>query len=335
MSDPAVSVILPTYKRVQLLKRAIDSVCAQTFDDWELIVIDDGPSHDGTDRLVAGYGRRHGGRIVFIEQPNQGCNAARNAGIEAARGRYLAFLDADDEFKPAKLQRQLELFRLRPDLGLVFCDFSFVDLQGRFHDSVFDVDAPLARQVPYQEVAPGLRVCAPSLFEYLIRQYFIATIVGLVRRDMLADDIRFYVDNLYGRTEWMFYLDLSRRCRVGYVDEPLAVNHFVKGSISRTSRIRNSIDHRSLLRTMRSRYDDCSAEARHAIREQLAYTCRQLGMHSYKLFEYGAAARYFGEALCVEFDGTTVVYMMQSIARWISRFGRPGHEPRLRVSTQQ
>lgn len=331
MSRPWVSIVVPTFNSESFVGRMIESVETQTFEDWELIIVD-GTSSDGTAQRVADYRDRIGDRLVFIQQPNQGCNAARNAGIEASRGAFVAFLDSDDAFLPTKLERQLELFDLRPDLGMVFCDYSHIDLAGVFHRSTFDTEMRPIRDVPVEEVAPGLCVCAANFFEHLIRGYFVATITGMVRRDVLADDIRFYVDNWYGVCEWMFYLEITRRCRVGFVDEPLCVNHFIPYSISRTSRIRNSIDHRNLLHTIRRRFPDCSPAAAAALRDQLADTCRQLGLHGYKYDEYGPAVRYFAESLRERPDLRTAAYLMQSALRWILRRGRPGREPRLRTA---
>lgn len=328
MSNPAVTIVVPTYHRVQYLERMINSVCAQTFEDWELLIVD-GKSDDGTAELVNGFKPRLGDRLVFIEQVNQGCCVARNTGIAAARGQYVAFLDSDDEFRPTKLERQMELFRLRPDLGLVYCDYSFIDLQGRHHRSFFEEVAPVARQAPYEEVGPDLKVCGPDLFDYLIQRYFIATIVGVVRREVLGHDIRYLDHNMYC-CEWMFYLEIVRRCRAGYVDEPLCLHHFVEGSISRTSAIRNSVYHRSLLRIMRRRFADCSAPAMREMHRQLGNTCRQLGFHSYKHSEYGPAARYFAESLRERPGLHIAVSLLQASGRWLLSLGRPGDEPLLR-----
>ncbi len=330
MTTPLVSLVVPTYNGAPYVRRMIDSIIAQTCDDWELIIVD-GTSRDGIAQHVAEYKSKLGSRLTFIEEPNQGCNAARNTGIDASRGEFVAFLDIDDEFMPTKLERQLELFRLRPDLGLVYCDYSYIDLEGEFHRSVFDSHVRLARQVPYEEIAPRLHVCSPDLFEYLIQEYFIATIVGMVRRSVLGTDIRFHVDNWYGLTEWMFYLDIVRRSRAGYVNEPLCLNHFVRGSISRTSRIRNNIDHRNLLQTMKARYADCSTRAKRTIRANLAQACRQLGMQSYKKQEFGSAIRYFAEAMCEGPRVTTAVHLLQSAGRWGLRMGQPGNDPRVRL----
>ena len=90
---PLVSIILPTYNRADTIRRAIRSVEAQTYTNWELIVIDDG-STDGTADQVAGLDAR----VRIIRQGNQGTAGARNAGLKASRGEYLAFLDSDDEW---------------------------------------------------------------------------------------------------------------------------------------------------------------------------------------------------------------------------------------------
>lgn len=329
MSQPRVSVIVPTYNSERFVGRMIDSVRSQTFDDWELIIVD-GNSADGTASRVESYQPALGDRLVFIEQRNQGCNAARNAGIEASRGAFVAFLDSDDEFLPTKLERQIELFERRPALGLVYSDFSYINLEGVRRRSTFDTMTPVAREVPYEEVSPGLCVCAPDLFEYLVRLPFIATIVGMVRREVLSDDIRFHVDNWYGVCEWLFYLEVADRCRAGFVNEPLCLNHFVPESISRTSRVRNSIDHRNLLRTVRGRFTDCSASAARVLSGHMACTCDQLGVHSYRKAEYGAALRYFAESMRERWTARTGLYLLQSACRWAAALGRPGQEPRLR-----
>jgi glycosyltransferase involved in cell wall biosynthesis len=102
---PLVSVIIPTYNRAALLERAIHSVLAQTFHDFELIVVDDGSSDSTADLL-----HTFEGRIKTVFQENRGVSAARNLGIKEATGRLLAFLDSDDEWLPAKLARQTALF---------------------------------------------------------------------------------------------------------------------------------------------------------------------------------------------------------------------------------
>jgi GT2 family glycosyltransferase len=107
-------VIIPAYNAAWCIRRAIDSVLAQDYRDFELIVVDDG-SQDDTAALLAGYGDA----LRVVSKSNGGLSSARNAGIAAARGAFVAFLDADDWWLPAKLARQLALMDARPDL--MFC----------------------------------------------------------------------------------------------------------------------------------------------------------------------------------------------------------------------
>ena len=107
---PRVSVVVPTYNRAWCLAEALDSVLAQDVAGVELIVVDDG-STDGTPQLLAGYGAA----IRILRQENRGVSAARNAGIAAARGGLVAFLDSDDLWLPGKLRAQVDFFAEHPE----------------------------------------------------------------------------------------------------------------------------------------------------------------------------------------------------------------------------
>ena len=109
-ANPSVSVIIPTYNRGWSLRAAIDSVQAQAFDDFELIVVDDG-STDDTPQILDDYGPA----VTVIRQANAGVSAARNTGIRAARGALVAFLDSDDRWLPEKLSAQVDFFAAHPD----------------------------------------------------------------------------------------------------------------------------------------------------------------------------------------------------------------------------
>lgn len=301
-SDPLVSVIVPAYRASRTLARCIDSVLAQTFTGWELILVEQSgagtPERAAAVEIVRTTRRwmRNPERFRLIEQENTGASGGRNRGIEESRGKFVAFLDADDEYLPEKLDRQLALFRLQPELGLVFGDYAFIDLEGRRHESVFDELAPEARRAPSQEIAPGLRVCGPDLFRHLARQYFIATIVGMVRREVLADDLRFSTAHCYAE-EWLFYLEIVRRTRAGYVDEPLCLHHHVAGSASRTSKSENLTNLARLLEEMLRRFAGADRETRTEIRRRLAGVRSDLAMSAYARGEHRAAALEWARSL--------------------------------------
>ncbi len=116
--DPAVSVVITTFNRARSLQRALESVLAQTFRDYEVIVVNDG-STDATASLLLGYGDR----IRVVSQENRGIGPARNRAMDEARGRYVAFLDDDDWWHPDKLAVQLEFMASHP--GFVGCSVPF------------------------------------------------------------------------------------------------------------------------------------------------------------------------------------------------------------------
>src|SRR4051794_36269759 len=111
-ANPLVSVVIPAFNRAFILPEALDSVLAQTFKDFELIVVDDG-STDDTEEVLRPYVERRG--VRFLPQANQGPAAARNRGIEAARGKYVAFLDSDDLWLPIKLSVQIPRMEAHPE----------------------------------------------------------------------------------------------------------------------------------------------------------------------------------------------------------------------------
>ena len=113
---PEFSIVIATYNRAHSLGRAVVSVLAQTHQKWELIIVDDG-SHDSTQKLVEGWSDT---RIQYIKfEENQGASAARNRGIDEARGKYVLVWDSDDELYPHALEKLNVLFKRHPDVGIV------------------------------------------------------------------------------------------------------------------------------------------------------------------------------------------------------------------------
>jgi glycosyltransferase involved in cell wall biosynthesis len=123
---PTVSVIMPCYNAARFLSSSVGSVLAQTFTDWELVAVDDG-STDETAAVLESFGD---GRIRIIRQANAGVTRARNAGIRAARGHFLAFLDADDTWHPEFLQRMLTAVEQRGEPAIAYCGWQNLGLEG-------------------------------------------------------------------------------------------------------------------------------------------------------------------------------------------------------------
>ena len=115
-----VSVIIPSYNRADIINETIDSVLAQTYANVEVIVIDDG-STDNTRGVVAAY---RDPRLHYSYKTNGGLSAARNAGLDSARGEFIAFLDSDDVWQSWKLAAQMQIFERHPEVGLIWSDMS-------------------------------------------------------------------------------------------------------------------------------------------------------------------------------------------------------------------
>ncbi|MDB5594553.1 MAG: family 2 glycosyl transferase [Hyphomicrobiales bacterium] len=118
---PLVSVIVPIYNSRAFLPETMASVFAQDLQDFEILLVDDG-STDGSAELAEAYAAQHPGRVHYLqheEHANKGASASRNLGIAHARGEFLALLDADDVWRPAKLREQLAIMRDHPDVGMV------------------------------------------------------------------------------------------------------------------------------------------------------------------------------------------------------------------------
>jgi hypothetical protein len=141
---PKVSVLVPAHNYQSFVEQSLESALAQDYpaERLEIVVVDDG-STDGTADVVRAVMARNPGRIRFVQQHNQGQLAAIARARAEATGELLAFLDADDEWLPTKVSKQVALFEARPDVALVFCDMTTIDTEGRvLKHSLFDPGEP-------------------------------------------------------------------------------------------------------------------------------------------------------------------------------------------------
>ncbi|MBK9122946.1 MAG: glycosyltransferase [Chloroflexi bacterium] len=129
MTDPRISIVIPAYNARSTIADAVDSCLAQTFPDFEIIVVDDGSSDGTADLLAERYADEP--RLRVIRQENAGVSAARNAGIAAARGEFIHFLDADDNLLPQKLEASLAIVDGDPTVGVVYGPGQPVEDDGR------------------------------------------------------------------------------------------------------------------------------------------------------------------------------------------------------------
>lgn len=174
--EPRVSVIIPTHNCGAYIGDAIESVVAQTYAEYEIIVVDDG-STDDTKTALAPYV----GRIHYLCQNNRGVSAARNAGIARARGEVVAFLDADDMWLPLKLELQLEALQGHPDVALCFTDFLEFDKSGVTMPSRMNTRANARAWFERYRVGNSEVACGP-MYEDLLQANWIHTSSVVIRR---------------------------------------------------------------------------------------------------------------------------------------------------------
>ena len=149
---PRVSIVIPAYNPGHYLDLAIQSVVAQTFTDWELIVVDDGSAED-----LSYIGEKYSA-VKMIRQSNQGASVARNAGILASSGRLIAFLDSDDLWEPTKLEHQITLMNANPNAGLCHTSFQIINAQGAVTGPGFQ-----GYDKDYNELLMGCGICASTV----------------------------------------------------------------------------------------------------------------------------------------------------------------------------
>jgi glycosyltransferase involved in cell wall biosynthesis len=194
-----VSVVIPVFNGGQFVGQAILSVLKQTWRDLEVIVVDDG-STDETPSVVGEFGDR----ILYLRQERQGVSVARNAGIRAARGEYLAFLDADDVWLPQKLQRQIECLNDNPDVGAVGCGHYVVDREL----NILEKKIPSCWQSPLEDLL---------LFR---SNWGLFSSTLLVRRSVI-ERVGGFDPSLSTSADWDLAIRIARQCGVTFVGEPL------------------------------------------------------------------------------------------------------------------
>jgi glycosyltransferase involved in cell wall biosynthesis len=253
---PTVSVIIPTYNRADLVTQAIDSVLQQTYQDFELIVVDDG-STDDTESIVRAYGDR----VLYVRTQNGGTGHARNVGMEHASGRYLTFLDSDDLLYPYALEFGTRLLERFPDVSMVCAEVTGFDDHGfleRFHlkryhgstyrdaaityEAIFPLSMPLpATGALPDEVLredPGVRdrrVYYGNIYDAYLLNIVLFQNNAMLRRGAV-EAIGPRNEAIYCFEELDYLVRLSRHHDVLFADVPTYLLRYHEGQLSTTVR---------------------------------------------------------------------------------------------------
>ncbi len=220
MPDIKVSVIIPTYNRAGLIKRSIRSVLDQTYQDFEIIIVDDG-STDDTKTVIESIS---GPKIRYIRHEiNRGPSAARNTGIKNANGRYIAFQDSDDEWLPDKLEKQMICFDgENNNISIVYCGLWRIK-----RDNAILIPSP---STPLKEGDIHLSVCAGN---------FIA-MPTIVCKTECFSKAGLFDEKFNHLVDWDLLIRLSKYYRIKYVDEPLVLSYFTPGGVNEQGQIKEA-----------------------------------------------------------------------------------------------
>jgi len=270
----SVSLVIATFNHARLLAEAIDSALSQTLDPVDVVVVDDG-STDDTPAVLA----RYDARIRVLRQPNRGLAAARNAGLAATRGTYVAFLDADDVLAPTKLAEQVAVLERAPTLGWTYCDV------------LIETVATGARVTASERFGYGARALDGWLFPELIHGNFIPVIAPLVRRTAL-EVVGGFDERLTALEDWDLWLRLALSAEARYSPAVLATYRVRPGGMSEDRSRMDRNRFRVLDKLHRNR--PAALEGLGSVgRRIIADTHNWLGKEAYACGDWGEARRRF------------------------------------------
>ena len=199
---PFVTVVIPTYYRPKKLSFTIHSVLKQTFENIEIIVVNDGEDELLVKKVIEEFNDK---RIRYLKnQKTKGANGARNTGLENSKGKYIAFLDDDDLWYPHKIQKQLEVFNQSSNLGFVYSGFEIIS----------PADPHLSKKIFPQKKG--------QLYNEIINGNFIGSPTPLIKKKVLYSAGAFD-ENLKSCQDWELWIRIATITQFDFVNEILAV----------------------------------------------------------------------------------------------------------------
>lgn len=223
--DPIVSVIVPAYNAELYIEEALKSIFEQTFHSYEIIVVDDG-SKDRTSEIV----HRFADRLLYIRQENSGPSKARNTGIQSARGKYIAFLDADDLWTKNKLELQIGFLETHPDIGMTFADmmtFNENDVTSKSHFQ------DIKRKNPYlYDILVREQNDLKDIFLMLLKGNFIPTGTVVIRKSCL-DQAGLFDESISSVEDLDMWMRISMFCKVCFLPYVLEKKREHESNISK------------------------------------------------------------------------------------------------------
>ncbi len=264
-----VSVIIPTFNRRDYITIALDSVLAQTYKDYEIIIIDDGSSDDTKEVL-----KPYRDNLRYFFQENRGIAPSRNRGIEEARGDYIALLDSDDYWLPEKLEHQVNGFRKNPQCGMIATRCSSIDSSGRFR----------------KHNRPGK---SGWVLLDLFKANFIRTSSAMITRECLTT-VGLFDESLTECEEYDLWLRIAKHYPISFINDPLTIYTDNPHGVSTDSLVGRLIR----LKVLEKEYLKESIPSA-LYRKRLAQNYRHVGRHFLNRGKKEEGKRYLKNALAL------------------------------------
>jgi len=220
-----ISIIIPTYNSAQYICEAIESVLNQTYKDFEIIVVDDG-STDNTKEVIKPYLNK----MKYIYQQNSGPSAARNRGIQEAKGEYIAFLDADDIWLPQKLELQIKFMEKEKEVGLIFSDMVLFNEKEIIKNS-FLKEKLFFNKLSIKSLSSTEKVIYDNVFNALLQENFIPTNTVIVKKECF-NKVGFFDETLFSVEDRDMWLRIGLFYDIGFINFPLVLTRFHETNIS-------------------------------------------------------------------------------------------------------
>lgn len=236
MSSPKVSVIIPSYNTAAYIGQALDSVLNQTYDNYEIIVVDDG-STDNTYEIIQNYRPL----ITYHYQENQGLPGARNTGIRIATGEYISLLDADDVFLPHHLENSVKYLEAHKNLGFIFADVIFFNNDTILKESGFENTK--IYDIPYDQYSDNFRIFTRRIFRELIYGSFIANCTAVIKKRILYY-VGLYDASLIHAEDRDLWLRIDEKYKIGYINDKNAKVRVHEKNFLRTKINKNVLKYR-------------------------------------------------------------------------------------------
>ncbi|WP_166668760.1 glycosyltransferase [Thiohalophilus thiocyanatoxydans] len=316
---PRVSVIMPAYNTAQYIGDAIDSVLSQDYPNKELIIIDDG-STDGTVDII----RRHEPAVTLLTQKNQGSAVARNAGLDAARGDYVAFLDSDDIWLPGKLTAQVTYMEQHPQIGM---SYSRWQVWKPGPDGQFSAPASFKHSLNDSAAPTGIvEEGSGWLYNRLLFTSLLHTITVIARRDLINKVGNFDTALKRGQ-DYDYWLRASRVTEIHQLDQILALYRLHgEGCAKKWPHVNYE---KVVVENALSRWGlegpTGEVTTKPAMQHRLADTCFSFGYHHYWEGSPGLAVNAFRQ--CLGYRPAYLSawrYLVMSLVKSVTRPSDPG-----------